>query len=148
LSQLVANRQSPTPIPTHFSVIVMKAIQITTAAICLSCCAHPAFSKEKVDHVTHLAGTPVDVSMSVFTKTPKQGRSTGIYSHYRPGFDFDGGGERVYCEVTLPGKDALIEPGAVGKASILCNSDFKTIQGLGKFKYYEGTTLVGEGQLN
>lgn len=32
--------------------------------------------------------------------------------------------------------------------SIRCDSDFKTIKGLGKFKYVEGATLVGEGQLH
>jgi hypothetical protein len=107
-----------------------------------------AISKEKIEYVSHPANQPVQVTLNVYPKNDKVGRSTGIYSHYRPGFDFDGGGDRVWCELILPVKDQLIEPGASGTGDITCMQPFKTIKGLGHFKYYEGITLVGDGKLN
>jgi hypothetical protein len=93
------------------------------------------------------AGTPVAVSLTVYPRHGDVGRSSGVYSKYRPQMRFHGGQE-VTCELTLPGdKDALIEPGATGDAHITCNESFKTHKDSPTFQMREGGRVVGEGRV-
>jgi hypothetical protein len=92
------------------------------------------------------AGTPVAVSLTVYPRHGDVGRSSGVYSKYRPQMRFHGGQE-LTCELTLPGKDALIEPGATGDAHITCNEAFKTHKDSPTFQMREGGRVVGEGRV-
>lgn len=108
--------------------------------------ANAAKPSAMADVRTWPAGTPVAVSLTVYPRHGDVGRSSGVYSKYRPQMRFHGG-QDVTCELTLPGKDALIEPGATGDAQITCNEAFKTHQDSPTFQMREGGRVVGEGRL-
>ncbi len=103
-------------------------------------------SDPMADVRTWPAGTPVAARITVYPRHGDVGRSSGVSSKYRPQLRFHGGQE-LTCELTLPGQDALIEPGATGDAQITCNEPFKTHKDSPGFQVREGGRVVGEGRV-
>jgi hypothetical protein len=87
------------------------------------------------------------ITMTLLPRGLKSGRDEAAFNNYRPLVLFSGEDEPLSCALRIPDPPDKIEPGQTLDIGLRCIEDFRVRPGQPGFKMYEGSRLVGEGQL-
>ncbi|GAA1116121.1 hypothetical protein [Nocardiopsis metallicus] len=102
-------------------------------------------AEEEVTEWVFAAGDQITVELTLYSEADG-GRSTPVYSGYRPSVEFDHLGQSVACSVQLPADVSPFEPGETHLVGLECAEEVTVHVDDPGFVLIEGGKENGEGE--
>jgi translation elongation factor EF-Tu-like GTPase len=116
-----------------------------TAFLIFSCMVNAADVTPKI--ITFPALKDMQATVTLLKRDGDVGRTTAIFTGYRPQHQFSGSKDSVTCAIQVSKPKEGIEPGETADVVINCSENFKVIEGQLGFTLFEGGRKVAQGQL-
>jgi translation elongation factor EF-Tu-like GTPase len=121
------------------------AIILALAALISACSKKPAEAPPGPTVFSAQANIPV--SLTLLKADGQSGRSSPIFSNYRPQVRFPLGSIEASCTVRLPAASPSLEPGQSSSASLTCDTEVRVERNKPEFSVFEGGKQVASGSV-
>ena len=125
-------------LPRAFAIIGM-------AALISGCSKKPA--EAPVGPTVFGAQAVIPISLTLLKADGQSGRSSPIFSNYRPQVRFPLGSVEASCVVRLPAATPSLEPGQSSSASLTCDTEVRVERNKPEFSVFEGGKQVASGSV-
>lgn len=123
----------------------IAAITIALAASISGCSKKPAEAPSGPTVFSAQANIPV--SLTLLKADGQSGRSSPIFTNYRPQVRFSLGSVETSCTVRLPEASPSLEPGQSSSATLSCDTEVRVERNKPEFSVFEGGKQVASGSV-